>query len=66
MIKFTLSNGVEMPALGIGTFMLNPQQAEFSVETALKNGYSLVDTANAYMNEKAVGRGIKNSGRDRK
>lgn len=66
MIKFTLSNGVEMPALGIGTFMLSPQQAEFSVETALKNGYSLVDTANAYMNEKAVGRGIKNSGRDRK
>lgn len=65
MVKFTLSNGVEIPALGIGTFMMNPDQAEFAVETALKNGYSLVDTANAYMNEKAVGRGMKKSGKAR-
>ena len=42
--------------------MIEPDDAERSVEFALKNGYRLIDTANAYMNEKAVGRGIKKSG----
>ncbi|MFX3617992.1 MAG: aldo/keto reductase [Sporolactobacillus sp.] len=58
----TLNNGVEMPLLGIGTFRIRPEDAEKSVEYALKNGYRLIDTANLYMNEKAVGRGIKKSG----
>ena len=57
-----LNNGIEMPVVGIGTFMLNPDQAEEAVYNALKNGYRLIDTANAYVNEKGVGRGIKKSG----
>ncbi len=56
-----LNNGIEMPNIGIGTFMIEPDDAEKSVEFALKNGYRLIDTANAYVNEKAVGRGIKKS-----
>ena len=48
--------------IGIGTFMLSPAEAENSVREALKMGYSLVDTANAYVNERAVGRGMKDSG----
>ena len=47
---------------GIGTFLLSPDEAEASVMAALKEGYRLIDTANAYMNEKAVGRAIKKSG----
>lgn len=58
----TLNNGVNCPVVGIGTFMLTPADAENSVREALKMGYSLVDTANAYVNERACGRGIKNSG----
>ena len=57
-----LNNGMECPAIGIGTFMLSPADAENSVREALKMGYSLVDTANAYVNERAVGRGIRASG----
>ena len=57
-----LNNGVEMPAAGIGTFMLTPDEAEASVLSALKDGYRLIDTANAYVNEKAVGRAMKASG----
>ena len=60
-----LNNGVKCPVIGIGTFMLTPSQAENSVREALKIGYSLVDTANAYVNERACGRGIKESGIDR-
>ncbi len=57
-----LNNGIECPVIGIGTFMLKPTDAQNSVREALKMGYSLVDTANAYVNERAVGRGIKESG----
>ncbi len=62
MEYITLNNGIKSPVIGIGTFMLAPQDAENSVREALKMGYSLVDTANAYGNERAVGRGIKESG----
>lgn len=62
MEKIKLNNGIEMPKLGIGTFMLSPEQAENSVYNALKAGYSLIDTANVYVNEKGVGRGMKKSG----
>ena len=54
-----------MPVLGLGTYLLTPAEAEKSVITAIKNGYTLIDTANAYVNEKAVGRGIKASGKAR-
>lgn len=62
---FTLNNGIEMPAVGIGTYLLPPAEAENSVEAALKDGYRLIDTANAYRNERAVGRGMRKSGIDR-
>ena len=51
---------------GIGTFLLTPDEAEASVISALQCGYRLIDTANAYVNEKAVGRAMKRSGVDRK
>lgn len=62
MENITLNNGITCPVIGIGTFMLAPADAENSVREALKMGYSLVDTANAYVNERACGRGIKSSG----
>ena len=65
MEKVKLNNGIEIPNVGIGTFMLTPKQAENSVINSLKDGYRLIDTANAYENEKAVGRGIKASGVNR-
>ena len=58
----TLNNGVKMPMAGIGTFLLTPDEAEASVLNALACGYRLIDTANAYVNEKAVGRAMKKSG----
>lgn len=58
----TLNNGVKMPMAGIGTFLLTPDEAEASVISALHDGYRLIDTANAYVNEKAVGRAMKKSG----
>lgn len=61
-----LNNGVEMPMVGIGTFMLSPDEAETSCVSALQDGYRLIDTANAYVNEKAVGRAMKKSGIARK
>lgn len=57
-----LNNGIQMPAVGLGTFLMAPSDAEEAVYNALKVGYRLIDTANAYMNERAVGRGIKRSG----
>ena len=65
MEKMVLNNGIECPVIGIGTFMLSPADAENSVREALKMGYSLVDTANAYVNERAVGCGIRKSGAER-
>ena len=65
MEYIVLNNGVKCPVVGIGTFMLTPAEAENSVREALKMGYSLVDTANAYVNERAVGRGMKESGVER-
>ena len=62
MEYFTLNNGYKMPMAGIGTFMISPADAEVAVESALRNGARLIDTANAYMNESATGRGIKKSG----
>ena len=58
----TLNNKLECPVVGIGTFMLSPADAEKSVREALRMGYRLIDTANAYVNERAVGRGMKDSG----
>ena len=62
MEYFKLNDKNKIPALGLGTFLLSPQDAESAVISALNNGYNLIDTANAYLNERAVGRGIKKSG----
>lgn len=62
MKYFTLNNGIQMPMAGIGVFMLSPAEAEASVESALKSGVRLIDTANGYMNESGTGRGMKKSG----
>ena len=62
MENIILNNKLECPAVGLGTFMLSPAEAENSVREALKMGYRLVDTVNAYVNERAVGRGMRDSG----
>jgi len=61
METIKLNNGLTCPVIGIGTFMLSPADAENSVREALNMGYRLIDTANAYVNERAVGRGMKES-----
>lgn len=58
----SLNNGQLMPILGIGTFRLSPDRATESVETALREGYRLIDTARIYGNETGVGRGMRASG----
>lgn len=58
----TLNNGVKIPMAGIGTFLLSPDEAESSVLHALQDGYRLIDTANAYVNERGVGEGIRTCG----
>ncbi len=65
MEYLTLNNGSKMPMAGIGVFMMSPAEAEAAVESALKSGVRLIDTANGYMNESGTGRGIKKSGVDR-
>lgn len=62
MMVITLNDGNRMPAIGLGTFMMQPVDAEEAVYQAIKAGYRLIDTANGYMNESAVGRGIRKSG----
>ena len=57
-----LNNGVRMPALGLGVFLAPADQAAGAVSTAIQNGYRLIDTASAYLNERAVGEGVRNSG----
>ena len=59
MENIRLYNGVEAPLLGIGTFMISPEDTEKSVYAALKLGYRMIDTANAYMNEEAVGKALQ-------
>jgi 2,5-diketo-D-gluconate reductase A len=63
MQAVTLNNGLEMPLLGFGVFqMRDAEECERSVAEALRTGYRLIDTAASYLNEEAVGRGIRRSG----
>ena len=57
-----LSNGVEMPLLGYGVFLVPPAEAERCVSDALNVGYRMIDTAQAYYNEEGVGAAIRKSG----
>lgn len=58
----TLNNGVRMPAVGLGVFQSPPDQTAIAVESALAEGYGLIDTAAAYGNERQVGEGIRRAG----
>ena len=63
--RLRLAHGVAMPALGLGTWPLGDGEAERTVAAALAAGYRLVDTAEAYGNERGVGRGLRAGGVDR-
>lgn len=63
MQHVTLNNGTIMPVLGFGVFQIpDPAECERSVIDAINSGYRLIDTAASYMNEAAVGKGLRNSG----
>ena len=63
MQTIKLNNGVEIPILGFGVFQIaDPAECERSVVDAIEVGYRHIDTAASYMNEEAVGKGIKQSG----
>ena len=65
METIALNNGVEIPQVGLGTYLLEPDDAQTAVTYALDNGYTLIDTANVYVNERAVGRGMRASSKSR-
>ena len=65
MKKIKLSNGVEMPQLGYGVYQVEPDESERCVLDALSVGYRMIDTAQAYLNEEAVGNAWKKSGVNR-
>ena len=62
MEYITLSNGVKMPTLGYGVFLVSPDECERCVSDALNVGYRLIDTAQAYQNEEGVGNAWRKSG----
>ena len=65
MEYLTLNNGIQMPLIGFGTFMLGGETCKNAVAEAIENGYRMIDTAEAYGNEKEVGEGIRQSSIDR-
>lgn len=62
---YTLSNGVEIPKLGLGTWFIDDDKAAEAVRAAVEVGYRNIDTAQAYGNERGVGEGVRTSGVDR-
>ncbi len=60
--KLTLSNGVEMPQLALGTWLIDDAAVSGAVRAALEMGYRHIDTAQAYGNERGVGEGVRSSG----
>ena len=66
MKYLTLNTGLNMPLVGFGTFMLSGDTCKNAVLSAIQTGYRMIDTAQAYGNEKEVGQGIKESRIDRK
>lgn len=62
MNTVTLNNGVIMPQVGYGVYQVSPAECERCVSDALSVGYRMIDTAQAYHNEKGVGAAVKNSG----
>ena len=62
MEKLILNNGVEMPAVGLGTFSARPEETQNAVDAALKAGYRMIDTAKMYKNEALIGETLKSCG----
>ena len=62
MKTVTLNNGVVMPQIGYGVYQVSPAECERCVSDALKVGYRMIDTAQAYHNEEGVGAAVKKSG----
>ena len=62
MDKVTLNNGVEMPIIGYGVYQVSPEECERCVSDALRVGYRMIDTAQAYHNEEGVGAAVAKSG----
>lgn len=62
MKKVLLNNGVEVPIIGLGTFRAKGEEVYMAVKTAIDNGYTHIDTAMIYGNEKEINRAIKDSG----
>ncbi len=62
MQTIKLNNGIEMPILGYGVFLVDPKECERCVADAIDVGYRMIDTAQAYYNEEGVGAAIKKSG----
>lgn len=60
--SYELSNGVRIPKLGLGTWLLGGREAEKAVADAVRLGYRHIDTAQAYENEEDVGAGLKSCG----
>lgn len=60
--NYKLANGVEIPKIGLGTWLLNDEQTAQAVKDAIRLGYRHVDTAQAYGNEAGVGKGLRESG----
>ena len=60
--KVILNNGVEMPIIGYGVYQVSPEECERCVSDALRVGYRMIDTAQAYHNEGGVGSAVKKSG----
>ena len=60
--NYTLSNGQEIPKLGLGTWMIDNDDVVQAVKNAIDIGYRHIDTAQAYGNEKGVGEGLRSSG----
>ena len=63
--KYTLSNGIDVPKLGLGTWFISDENAGQAVKDAVKIGYRHIDTAQAYGNEKGVGEGVRACGVNR-
>ena len=59
---FTLNNVVKIPKLGLGTWFIEGDKAADAVREAVKSGYRLIDTAQAYGNERGVGEGVRTCG----
>ena len=59
---YTLANGIEIPKLGLGTWFIDDDKAADAVKAAVQAGYRLIDTAQAYGNERGVGEGVRTCG----